>query len=202
MPISINGSGTVTGISAGGLPDGCIIDADINGLSASKLSGALPAISGASLTNLPGGGKVLQVVTAETVTQVSNTGYPLVSIGLAASITPSAATSKVFISASANIYIIGDGYNTIGREIYLVLKRGDASGTTIQQTIVGDQILSGSDWPKINRVCPLTCLDSPNTTSSTTYTVAFGKYSNNATMYAQRDNNNFKSTITLMEISA
>jgi hypothetical protein len=29
MPITINGSGTVTGISAGGLPDGCIVTADI-----------------------------------------------------------------------------------------------------------------------------------------------------------------------------
>lgn len=29
MPITINGSGTVTGISAGGLPDGCIVAADI-----------------------------------------------------------------------------------------------------------------------------------------------------------------------------
>ena len=29
MPITINGSGTVTGISAGGLPDNCIVTADI-----------------------------------------------------------------------------------------------------------------------------------------------------------------------------
>jgi hypothetical protein len=29
MPITINGSGTVTGISAGGLPDGCIQEADL-----------------------------------------------------------------------------------------------------------------------------------------------------------------------------
>jgi hypothetical protein len=29
MPITINGSGTVTGIIAGGLPDGCIVTADI-----------------------------------------------------------------------------------------------------------------------------------------------------------------------------
>jgi hypothetical protein len=29
MPITISGSGTVTGISAGGLPDGCITTADI-----------------------------------------------------------------------------------------------------------------------------------------------------------------------------
>jgi len=55
MPISINGSGTVTGISAGGLPDGCIIDADISGVAASKLSGSLPAISGSALTGIATG---------------------------------------------------------------------------------------------------------------------------------------------------
>jgi len=55
MPITFNGSGTVTGISAGGLPDGCIVDADINGMSSSKLSGALPAISGAALTGISAG---------------------------------------------------------------------------------------------------------------------------------------------------
>ena len=55
MPITFNGSGTVTGISAGGLPDGCIVDADINGMASSKLSGALPAISGAALTGLSSG---------------------------------------------------------------------------------------------------------------------------------------------------
>jgi hypothetical protein len=30
MPIAINGSGTITGISAGGLPDGCIVTADLD----------------------------------------------------------------------------------------------------------------------------------------------------------------------------
>tara|TARA_R100001126_G_C4790436_1_gene131598 strand:- start:65 stop:679 length:615 start_codon:yes stop_codon:yes gene_type:complete len=55
MPIEINGSGSITGISAGGLPDGCIVDADINGMAASKLTGALPAISGAALTGISGG---------------------------------------------------------------------------------------------------------------------------------------------------
>jgi len=56
MPISINGqTGVITGLTAGGLPDGCILDADINGMTASKLTGALPAISGASLTGLSSG---------------------------------------------------------------------------------------------------------------------------------------------------
>jgi len=42
MPITINGSGTVTGISAGGLPDASIVTADIAdaNVTAAKLSGA------------------------------------------------------------------------------------------------------------------------------------------------------------------
>jgi len=63
MAIVINGSGTVTGLAVGGLPDGTvdsgtiatgtIVDADVANVAASKLTGALPAISGASLTSLP-----------------------------------------------------------------------------------------------------------------------------------------------------
>lgn len=42
MPITINGSGTVTGISAGGLPDASIVTADIAdaNITAAKLDGA------------------------------------------------------------------------------------------------------------------------------------------------------------------
>ena len=42
MPILIDGSGTITGISAGGLPDGSIVTADIAdaNVTAAKLSGA------------------------------------------------------------------------------------------------------------------------------------------------------------------
>ena len=73
MAIVINGSGTVTGISVGGLPDGivdagtlatnsvdsaelidgAVDDSHMAAMAASKLTGALPAISGASLTGLP-----------------------------------------------------------------------------------------------------------------------------------------------------
>jgi len=62
MAIVINGSGTVTGLAVGGLPDGTvdsdtiatgtIVDADVANVAASKLTGALPAISGASLTGV------------------------------------------------------------------------------------------------------------------------------------------------------
>jgi len=62
MAIAINGAGTITGLSAGGLPDASIITADIAnsavtdgkiaGMASSKLTGTLPAISGTNLTNL------------------------------------------------------------------------------------------------------------------------------------------------------
>ena len=53
MAIVINGSGTVTGLAVGGLPDGTVDDGTVaSGIASSKLTGALPAISGASLTTL------------------------------------------------------------------------------------------------------------------------------------------------------
>ena len=55
MPVTINGDGSITGISAGGLPAGSVTDATIAGMAASKLSGDLPAISGASLTGIAAG---------------------------------------------------------------------------------------------------------------------------------------------------
>ena len=54
MAIVINGSGTITGLSVGGLPDGTVDNDTIaSGVASSKLTGDLPAISAASLTNVP-----------------------------------------------------------------------------------------------------------------------------------------------------
>jgi len=55
MPVTINGDGSITGLSAGGLPAGSVTDATIAGMASSKLTGALPAISGANLTGIVGG---------------------------------------------------------------------------------------------------------------------------------------------------
>ena len=66
MPVTINGDGSITGLSVGGLPNGsvnadtiaanAVTDAKISALSASKLTGALPSISGAALTGMSAGG--------------------------------------------------------------------------------------------------------------------------------------------------
>ena len=76
MPIVLNGSGTVTGISVGGLPDG-IVDGD------TLASGV--------------GGKVLQTVTASSTSATFASGTTFVDSGLSASITPSATSSKILV---------------------------------------------------------------------------------------------------------
>ena len=98
MAIAINGDGTITGISVGGLPDG-VVDAGTlatnsvdsaelvsggvdnahlaTGVDAGKLINALPAISGASLTGMSSGAwELLQVVniTTGTASAELNTG--------------------------------------------------------------------------------------------------------------------------------
>lgn len=55
-------------VATANIGDGQVTDAKIAGMAASKLTGALPALDGSNLTNLPGGGKVLRVI------QVNSTG--------------------------------------------------------------------------------------------------------------------------------
>ncbi len=93
MAIVINGDGTVSGLSVGGLPDGTvdsdtlasnsvvtgkiadgtIANADVNDLAASKLTGALPAISGASLTGIPSNFTLLSTTTCSNTNNIDIT---------------------------------------------------------------------------------------------------------------------------------
>ena len=68
MPIAINGTGTITGITAGGLPDASIEDADIAAVASGKLTGTiadarLPTVpvakGGTGLTAAGASGQVL-----------------------------------------------------------------------------------------------------------------------------------------------
>ena len=137
MAIVINGSGTITGISAGGLPDSCVTDADIAGMAASKLTGALPAISGAALTGLSSG-----LVMAETwrlTSNITNDGSEnVITANLSKPSTPSGAgkvgtdtmtvssgvftfpsTGIYYITANSQQYALGSGTEGNGNGIYI-----------------------------------------------------------------------------------
>lgn len=88
MSITINGTGSITGLTAGGLPDGSITTDDIaaNAVTAAKLA------AGA-------GGKILQVVTTDYTGQFSTSSantYQQIS-GLNTNITVSSASSRVIV---------------------------------------------------------------------------------------------------------
>ena len=105
MPVTINGDGSISGLSAGGLPAGSVTDATIAGMSSSKLSGALPAISGANLTgisasvtatNMPAGTIVkYQHTTSTTRTNITSTQSWTTFTGTQVDFTPTFSNSKL-----------------------------------------------------------------------------------------------------------
>ena len=171
---------------------GTVADARISTLTASKLTGALPAISGASLTGISGG-KILQVVQTEHSTQVTcnNTVNPC-QTGLTGNITPSATSSKILVmwncggymkqpmDAGCTFYLYKDGSEL--KEVALVLDNSTSSGYAQGGTMSGQY------------------LDSPNTTSAITYDIRFKGSSGSANMYNGR--NGTDQSLVLMEVGA
>ena len=142
-------------------------------LDATKLSGNLPAISGANLTGISGG-KILQVVGSSQDVSHSTTSTTFVESGVKVDITPSATSSKILIimntslgymdSSSVNYY----HYHTIFRDV------SGGSATNLATGTTGGGGLGGSyrhtvSFNDIGYEFGSNYLDSPNTTSTCEY---------------------------------
>ena len=149
-----------------------------------------------------GGGKVLQVVSAVTTTQVSTTGETFISTTLTASITPASSSNKVLIITSQSLQTRGDGSNNSSGKIGdLSLRRGDHTGTEIATSQFGGSWMSGNaNLPRVYHMGSFVLLDSPSTTNAQSYTVAIKCASSDCAVYAQDGGET--GTITLMEIGA
>ena len=104
MPITISGSGTITGLTTGGLPDGSIAAGDLadNAVTAGKLATTLD-LTGKTVTLPSGtGGKILQVVTQgyANATTVSVTGGSHTDVGFSVDITPTTSDSVMLVAYS------------------------------------------------------------------------------------------------------
>jgi hypothetical protein len=190
MPITLNGSGTVSGISAGGLPDGIIQSADL-------------------ATGV--GGKILQVLQV-TKTDTASTGsnsYADIS-GLTQAITTTG-SNKVLIRA-----IIHFGVNG-GHSMLMRLAR-TTSGTTSNDIFIGDASsnrsrvsmgghASNANWEQNVEMTEF--LDSPSV-GTHTYSIQWAVPSGASTMYLNRSERNnddvseviVPSILTLMEVAA
>jgi hypothetical protein len=140
-----------------------------------------------------GGGKVLQVVTATTTTSTAISGSSYGDSGLSASITPSSASSKVMILTMQQVYIQRTNENRYSN-FRLVRTSTEISGT--RGGMFGT---SGIYYMSPNFVY----LDSPATTSATTYKTQGKGDGADATTTFQFDNNSTTmGTIILLEIGA
>lgn len=174
MALELNGT---TGVSL--VQDGVVTAADL--ASGAITSAALPT------------GSVLQVVQAVYAT-ASQTGANVYNdTGLSASITPSSTSSKVLVMVNQPLSIKTDTADP--RDIGFTIVRNstlltDGFGQVDTDTSSRIESSSGNY---------LIYLDSPNTTSSTTYKTQFKVNNGSCDVYAQQHGT--ESTITLMEIA-
>ena len=192
MAITINGSGTITGVSAGGLPDGSVTADDLaSTLDISGKTVTLPSDVGGITT-----GKVLQVVTGTTSTQASIGGPTYASTNLSASITPSSTSNKILIMVSQPMQATNN--TTDSRTYGWRLVRG--STVILTQTQHHHEEYNINYAPKALGIgMGANYLDSPSTTSSTTYSTQFNVSATVADGYVQYTGTT--STIILVEIA-
>lgn len=145
-----------------------------------------------------GGGKVLQVVSADITTLLTTTSTTYTDSNITASITPSSATSKVLAIVTMNFR----ADSSSGGEIIVsgqLLRGATVIGTAGQ--IGGYEISSTASFNNFYQSASYTYLDSPSTTSSTTYKIQV-KINSTANGRSLRMQSNGPSSITLLEIGA
>ena len=135
-------------------------------------------------------GKILQVLQTTKTTSFSTSSTSLVDVtGLSVSITPSSATSKVLVQVSVGLLKSDTNY------VRLTVFRGNAAtGTNLASPSVGFGLMRADTTPYgfgfINY------LDSPATTSATTYQAAISMTAGSGSVQAEM------STITVWEVAA
>jgi len=148
-----------------------------------------------------GGGKVLQVV------QGTASGYIAITssntytdANLSVSITPTVNTSKIliFVNQQLTLYTSTAAQPNGG---YMRILRGSTdiwTGSSTQPTIGQQEVANGGPYA----IASMTYLDSPATTSSTTYKTQWKQITNAYDHTLYMNYGTFQSTITVMEIGA
>ena len=133
-------------------------------------------------------GKVVQIKNATYATQTNSTSATLADTGLTISITPTSASNKILVF----VYQTGIRTSASGTTANYALLRGATNISTIEVSAPdGGAIATGSTG--------ITYLDSPATTSATTYKTQFARRVGAGTVACQYDNS--VSTITVMEVT-
>jgi hypothetical protein len=157
------------------------------------VSGGIPAWAAPA-----GGGKVLQVVSGTLTASTSTNSTSYSDTGLSVSITPSAATSKILIFLNAPGAAAYAGTNqTDARGLFRLVR----TSTTINAGTIG--IYNQATASSQNHTPPyFAYVDSPNTTSATTYKITYKSISASIDFYIQGLVTDSVASLILMEIGA
>jgi hypothetical protein len=197
MPISINGSGTITGIAVGGLPDGCVQVAD---LATTGTASSSTFLRGDAAFAEAGGGKLLKVHYAQTDTSVTINTPSRADTGLAITFTPEALGSTFYIHANQF------GLNGVSNDqgvFNLYLMRAIAGGTASQLRVY--QYLG--NYTTNDRAywgTPLGWKDTPSYSAGQTlnYHIECGFYTGNYGLQYKAQEGDLLSTIFVYEVGA
>ena len=150
-------------------------------------------LTAAQMNDLRGAFRILQVVQATYGTAETTTSATFVDTSLEATITPSSATSKVLVICNGNLSNSRTGSSS--GEAYHAIERG---GSQIYQLVTGLYTDPADSVARtIRNSFTLSYLDSPATTSATTYTLQHKTSASLTTFY---DDN--AGSLILMEVSA
>jgi len=147
-----------------------------------------------TIDTLQRAGNVLQVVQGTTSTSSSTTSTSYQQSLLTASITPTSATSKIFVLFTTTVVQTTQG-NGVAATIYRDNATNLGGGTESALSMFENQYPGGYVWvPSAGNV-----LDTPSTTSTTSYTLYYKAVTGGTVVVNWAAN---KATITLMEIAA
>jgi hypothetical protein len=149
-----------------------------------------------------GGGKVLQVVQATYGTATTIASTTLTDTGLSATITPSSATSKILVMYSGNVRLQASQSDSCGLKSAIIRGATKILGWDNNYTSISVVSIVGVGLNVLGEIVATNYLDSPSTTSATTYKIQMAAHdtTNSGQVIAQFGGNS--ATLILMEIGA
>ena len=197
MPVTINGDGTITGLSVGGLGSGVVNNATL----------ANGAASGSKLT-MPSGSIIQAKSTTKTNTFTTTSATFTDVTGLSVDITPTNSSNKILV----RVFICGSGRSGYARCVARLVRDSTAVGnnSNVGSRMSGFAQLYPSNDTSAVHTAGIEFLDSPGDTSSHTYKVQIANgNSTGDVMCINRNyddgnnssNHRYSSSISVMEIA-
>ena len=167
----------------------------------------LPSNADSTIDTLNRAGNILQVVEASTTTTVTNTTVTMADTNLSGTITPSSSSNKILVIVQQQMFFAsansgtGAGLNLLRGSTTIFAGARNSTGSYDQFISAGNVSSMNHHFTKV-----IHFLDSPNTTSATTYKTQFALYQASTSGSALCQNTsspqNATSFIFLMEVAA